>query len=132
MNWNLKSEQNRDELVGEYCRTRLYFSWARLYPTKDRVNQVIKLRRKVFDTIRYNIKVFNYCPSCTQWAGAYFWLYELFQEVQWYLGHQGQYGNNPQCLDKQITEFGIFEKMIFLCFLGALRPFWNPKNLNWP
>ena len=38
-----------------YDSTNIYFSWARFFATSTRINLVIKVNRKVFDNIRYNI-----------------------------------------------------------------------------
>ena len=62
----------------------------------------------------------------TQWAGAYFWLDELSKEVRWYPGHQGQCGNNPQCLDKSQNS-GFLRKSIF-CVLGGPKTFLDPQK----
>ena len=63
----------------------------------------------------------------TQWAGAYFWLDELSKEVP-VPRSPGPMWKQPPMFG-QITELGFFEKINFLCFGRALKPFWTPQNL---
>ena len=69
--------------------------------------------------------------SHAQWAGAYFWLDELSNEVWWYLGHQGQCGNYPQCSNKSQNS-GFLRKSFFFDFRGPQKTFLTPRNLIWP
>ena len=38
----------------------------------------------------------------------------------------------PPPMFRQIAEFGVFEKINFLCFLGPQKTFLSPQNLIWP
>ena len=43
------------ELDRVYASNNIYFFWACFYATSTRINLVLKVNRKVFDNIRYNI-----------------------------------------------------------------------------
>ena len=66
----------------------------------------------------------------SQWAGAYFRLYELSQEVWWYPGDQGYCGNHPKCLDKS-QNLGFLRNSIFGVLGGPKKLFWAPETLFW-
>ena len=74
--------------------------------------------------VHKKVPVLTLSVGYSQWAGAYFRLYELSQKVWWYPGPLWK----PPQMFGQIAEFRFFEKINILCFGGPKKLFWAPKT----
>ena len=95
----------------------------------ERLKRISSFLRKLFFVRRLNQwELYNNICVISQWATVKQVIFELCQEVWWYMGHQSHCGNHLQCLVK-LQKLGFLRKSIFCVFGGPKKLFWAHKTL---